>query len=71
MCYMVFGVVCLACSVVVFCVVSQNKQETAEFGAGRKKLWSLRHCLHLNVNNHHNQNLCKNLANNNLYLHYN
>ena len=32
MCYVVFGVVCLVCSVVVFCVVSQNKEETAECG---------------------------------------
>ena len=30
MCYRLFGVVCLVCSVVVFCVVSQNKEETAE-----------------------------------------
>ena len=49
---MVFGVVCLVCSVAVFCVVSQNKEETAECGAGRNELRSLRHCLHLNVNSY-------------------
>ena len=36
MCYIVFSVVCLVCSVVVFCVVSQNKEETAECGTGSK-----------------------------------
>ena len=40
MCYVVFGVVCLVCSVVVFCVVSQNKEETAECGTGRNELRS-------------------------------
>ena len=29
---------CLVCSVVVFCVVSQNKEETAECGIGRTEL---------------------------------
>ena len=37
MCYVVFGVVC---SVVFFCVMSQNSEETAEFGTGRKELRS-------------------------------
>ena len=36
MCYIVFSVVCLVCSVVVFCVVIQNKEDTAECGPGRK-----------------------------------
>ena len=35
-----FSVVCLVCSVVVFCVVSQNKEETAECGTGRNELRS-------------------------------
>ena len=34
MCYIVFGVVCLVCSGVFFCFVSQNNEETAECGAG-------------------------------------
>ena len=34
MCYVVFGVVCLMCSEVVFCFVTQNNEETAECGAG-------------------------------------
>ena len=52
MCYMVFSVVCLVCSVVVFCVSSQNKEETAECGTDRNELRSLRHCLHLNINSY-------------------
>ena len=47
MCYIVFGVVCLVCSGVVF-----FKEETDECGAGRNELRSLRHCLHLNVNSY-------------------
>ena len=63
MCYAAFGVVCLVCSVVVFCVVSQNNKETAECGAGSAAGRSLRHCLHLNVNSYiynfvHFKNLC-------------
>ena len=38
MCYIVFSVVCLVCSVVVFRVVSQNKEETAECGTGGNEL---------------------------------
>ena len=37
-CYVVFGVVCLVCSEVVFCLISQNNEETAECGTGRKEL---------------------------------
>ena len=37
---MVFSVVCLVCSGVVFCVASQDKEETAECGTGRNKLRS-------------------------------
>ena len=41
MCYVVFGVVCLECSRVVFCLMNLNNEETAEFGAGRKELREL------------------------------
>ena len=36
MCYVVFGKVCLVCSGVIFCVVSQNNEETAEYETGRR-----------------------------------
>ena len=54
MCYAAFGVVCLVCSGVFFCIVSQNNEETAECEAGRRAEGdlSLRHCLHLNVNSY-------------------
>ena len=39
MCNVVFGVECLVCSR-FFCVVSQNKEETAECGTGRNELRS-------------------------------
>ena len=41
------------CSV-VFCFVSQNNEETAECGAGRRaeEDLSLSHCLHSNVNSY-------------------
>ena len=38
MCYVVLSVVCLLCGGVVFCLMSQNNEETAECGAGRKEL---------------------------------
>ena len=40
MCYVVFGVVCLVCSGVGFCLMSQNNEEMNE------------HCLHLIVNSY-------------------
>ena len=40
MCYIVFSVVCLVCIVVIFCAVSQNKEETSECGTGRNELRS-------------------------------
>ena len=36
MCYVVFGLVCSR--VIFFCLMSQNNEETAECGAGRKEL---------------------------------
>ena len=38
MCSVVFDVVCLVCSVVVFWFCESNNEETAECGAGRKEL---------------------------------
>ena len=40
MCYVVFGVVCLVCSGVVFCLMSESNEETAECGAGSAALHS-------------------------------
>ena len=53
MCYIVFGVVCLVCSVVVF-LSNESKQ------------WRRLNVAYNFVNF---KNLCTNLANNNLYLH--
>ena len=38
MCYVVFCVVCSVCSGVIFFVLSQNNDNNAECGAGKKEL---------------------------------